>query len=177
MPRNDSQLVIISGPVGVGKTTTGEELSAILEAEGVGHTFIDLDGLSKTYPRPMDDRFGEDLALKNLRAVWTHSREMGTRNLIVARVIETAAGAERIAQSVDASNSIIIQLNASDSHLLSRVRKREIGSGTDWHERRAIELARKFQRLSVAHIKIDTDERSIGSIAREIRQHLPWTKD
>ena len=177
MQRNDSQLVIISGPVGVGKTTAGEELSAILEAEEIGHTFVDLDGLSKPYPRPTDDRFGERIALKNLRAVWGHSQEMGTRNLIIARVIETAAGAERIAQSVDATSYIIVQLNASDGNLLRRVRNREIGKGKDWHERRAIELARKLESLAVAHIEIDTDDKSIGSIAREIRRHLHWTKD
>lgn len=171
----ETQLLIISGPVGVGKTTTAEELSAVLEGEGVGHTFVDLDGLSKTYPRPRDDRFGERLALKNLRAVWDHAKEMGTRNLIVARVIETPDGAERIAQSVGASDYVIVQLNASDSSLLNRVRQREIGNGQNWHERRAIELAKKMQSLGLADIEIDTDGKLVASIAREIRAHLSWT--
>ena len=175
MKRYESQLLIISGPVGVGKTTTAEELSAILEGEEVGHSFVDLDGLSKTYPRPKDDRFGEQLALKNLRAVWAHAQEVGTSHLIVARVIETPDGAKRIAQSVGANDYVIVQLNASDSNLLNRVRQREIGAGQDWHERRAIELARKMQSLSLADIEIDTDDKSIGSIAREIREHLAWS--
>ena len=76
MMRYESQLLIISGPVGVGKTTTAEELSAILEGEEVDHSFVDLDGLAKTYPRPPDDRFGVRIALRNLRAVWAHSQEL-----------------------------------------------------------------------------------------------------
>lgn len=173
---DESQLLIISGPVGVGKTTVGEELSAILEDEEISHTFVDLDGLSKTYPRSSADRFGEQIALKNLQAVWANALEVGARNLIVARVIETATGAQLIADTVGAKHYVIVQLNASDESLLNRVQRREIGSGRAWHERRAIELSRQFRDLKIADIEIDTDNESIASVAREIREHLNWAR-
>jgi len=62
-------LLIISGPVGVGKTTVAEELNSILSREGIAHTYIDLDVLAETYPRLADDRFNSRLALRNLRDV------------------------------------------------------------------------------------------------------------
>lgn len=176
MLRDECQLLIISGTVGVGKTTVGEELSAILEDEDIGHTFIDLDGLSKTYPRSNADRFGEQIALRNLRAVWANAQELGARNLIVARVIETTAGAQRIADAVGAKHYVLVQLNASDDSLLNRVRRREIGSGRVWHERRAIELSCQLQDLKIADIEIDTNGKSIASVAREVRKHLNWAK-
>ena len=82
-------LLVISGPVGVGKTTVGNELSTSLERRRVAHTFIDLDTLAETYPRPPGDRFGNRLALLNLRDVWINCAAAGSRNLIVARVVET----------------------------------------------------------------------------------------
>ena len=69
MQTSKTNLVLISGPVGVGKTSVAEALSTTLESASVGHTFIDLDGLAKTYPRPIGDRFGDRIALKNLTAV------------------------------------------------------------------------------------------------------------
>lgn len=176
MLRDETQLLIISGPVGVGKTSAGEELSANLEDEEIGHTFVDLDGLSKTYPRSNADPFGEQIALRNLRAVWANAQELGTQNLIVARVIETTAGAQRIADTVGAKSHVIVQLNASDDSLQNRVQRREIGSGRAWHERRAVELSRQLRDLKIADIEIDTDNKSIASVAREVREHLKWAK-
>lgn len=63
-------LLIISGPIGVGKTTIGQEISNLLDRQGVAHSFIDLDALTQTYPRPADNRYGYRLAFRNLRAVW-----------------------------------------------------------------------------------------------------------
>lgn len=63
------RLILISGPVGVGKTTTASALSDALNTHGASHCLVDLDGLRYTYPRPKDDRFGLRLGLKNLEAV------------------------------------------------------------------------------------------------------------
>lgn len=174
MDMSDTNLVLISGPVGVGKTTLGEELSGTLESAGVAHTFVDLDGLSKTYPRPEDDRFGEKIALKNLGAIWTHAFEQGVRNLIVARVIETHEGAKRIEQAVSARRSVVIELGASDETLLGRVRKREIGTGRAWHERRALELSGLLKRSGIADVSVDTDRKSVQTIANELHQQIGW---
>lgn len=162
-------LIILSGPVGVGKTTVSEELSGVLETDGIGHTLVDLDGLSKTYPRPKGDKFGEQIALKNLTDVWSNARGLGVKNLIIARVVETRASAERIAAAVGASTQFIIQLNASNTTLLARVRRREIGAARTWHEQRALELSSKMRSSDVADIQLDTDGKTATEIANEIR--------
>ena len=169
MHAEEINLVILSGPVGVGKTTVGEELSGRLEADGISHTFIDLDGLSKTFPRPTGDTFGEQIALKNLADVWRNARDLGVRNLIIARVIETREGAQRIAQAVGASTSCVVQLNASDSTLLTRVQRREIGAAQKWHEQRALELSSQMRNSNVSDIELDTDHKTVADIAKEIR--------
>lgn len=174
MDRSDTNLILISGPVGVGKTSVGEELSTLLEASGTAHTFVDLDGLAKTYPRPKGDRFGEQIALANLEAVWRYAFNLGTRNLIVARVVETREGANRIARAVGADSCLIVQLTAREEILLRRVRSREIGSGRVWHENRALELADILERSDAEDIRVDTSERPVGDIANDLFQSIEW---
>lgn len=161
-------LLVISGPVGVGKTTVGNEVSTSLERRGVAHTFIDLDALAATYPRPPDDRFGNRLALLNLRHVWINCAAAGSRNLIVDRVVETQRDLAAIERAVPNSKAVVCQLRADDEKLLRRVRMREVGSRRDWHEARALELARSLEGAAPADIIVDTSGRSVPDIAAEI---------
>jgi energy-coupling factor transporter ATP-binding protein EcfA2 len=174
MKSDDVTLVVVSGPVGVGKTTVSEELSGLLEADKISHTFVDLDGLAKTYPRQPNDKFGERIALRNLGDVWKNARKLGVKNLIVARVVESAEGAERIERAVGAVASCIFQLNASDSSLLARVRHREIGAARAWHEKRALELGAKLRSSNVADVQIETDDKTAPQIAQEILQTIEF---
>lgn len=174
MSNSQINLVLISGPVGVGKTTVAEELSHLLEVESVAHTLIDLDGLAKTYPRQPDDPFGQQIALANLTAVWANAAKRGVRNLIIARVIETRDGAQSIERAVGASKSLIVQLHASDDVLIERVREREVGAGRQWHENRAIELSKQLATANIADHHIETDHRSVGDIAMDVFDRIEW---
>ncbi|MBE9028535.1 ATP-binding protein [filamentous cyanobacterium LEGE 11480] len=57
-------VLIISGPVGVGKTSVANAVSEELIHHAIPHTFVDLDQLRYTYPRPIGDRFGSQLGLQ-----------------------------------------------------------------------------------------------------------------
>lgn len=168
-------LLIISGPVGVGKTTIANELSTLLEADGIPHTFVDLDALAYTFPRSAADPFGDALALENLGAVWTNCRRRGARNLIVPRVVETREYPRKVADSVGVPDPLVCRLTASDRTLLQRVRTREIGSNLVWHEERSLRLSAELAKSGFEDFCVATDDRSITGIATEIRQRVDWT--
>ena len=172
MPQSAPYLVLISGPVGVGKTTVAQELSSLLVAKTIAHTFVDLDALTHTYPRSIDDPFGQALALKNLHAVWGNAQAHNPRLLLIARVIETEAGARKIAETVSLDRYSLIQLRARDETLIDRVRKRETGAGRAWHEARAIELSRSLSETSFADHIFETDGLNPTEIAKEIVETL-----
>ncbi|NIA70064.1 hypothetical protein HBA54_15775 [Pelagibius litoralis] len=161
----------------MGKTTIGSEISASLSRSKVAHTFLDMDALAETYPRPPDDRFASRLALLNLRDVWTNCSAAGSRNLIVARVIETQHELEEIRRRIPNSRSTICQLRASDETLIERVRTRELGSGRNWHEARAVELSRSLQRSAPADFLVDTEGRSPLDIADEVVARINWVTE
>jgi len=110
-------LLILSGPVGVGKTSLGHAVGEWLERRDFAHSFIDLDALAHTYPRPAGDRFADRLALSNLRDVWKNCAAAGSRNLIVARVVESKRGVAQIQAAVPGSRPPVCQLRASEATL------------------------------------------------------------
>ena len=168
-------VLLISGPIGVGKTSVGFALSDLLRGQGVPHTFIDLDQLRYTYPRPEGDRFGSQLGLQNLRDVWRNCVAAGSRNLIIASVIETWKDVEKIRQVVPGAEVTVCQLRATVETLEARVRKREIGTGLEWHLRRSVELAEILAGEAVPmDFEVWTDERGVGAIAQEILAPIIW---
>ena len=167
-------LLVLSGPVGVGKTTLGNEITAILEARGVPHSFVDLDGLAQSFPRPPDDPYGSRLALANLRDVWANCVATGSRNLILARVIETQQQLDLIRDCIPGSRPVLCQLRASDRTLVARVESRELGTGRDWHMARTLELARILETSAPADFSVDTEDRNPQDIAGETVSRVAW---
>jgi deoxyadenosine/deoxycytidine kinase len=166
-------LLIVSGPIGVGKTTVGQEVSTILDRRGISHSFVDIDALAQTYPRPTDDLYASRLALLNLQTVWRNAKSAGARNLILSRVIETEGDRTAIEDAIPNCRSVLCRLRASADTLLERVLRREVGVGYDWHATRAQELARLMERAP-ADFVIDTDARMASDIAAELAGKVAW---
>ena len=175
---NTIPILLISGPVGVGKSAVGAEVAEVLERQGIPHTFIDFDFIRYTYPRPADDPWGNRLGLKNLAAMWKNSEQVGARNLVISYVVEDASFPEAIREVVPLGEVITVQLSASADNLESRLRGREIGSGLDWHINRAKELrASLAKNPTPADFRIDTDGRTIISVAEQIVAQIDWRED
>ena len=168
-------VALISGPVGVGKTTVGEELSEQLARANVPHTFVDFDQLRYTYPHPADDRWGNRLGLANLADVWRNCAAAGSQNLVLSYVVEETDFLNELAAAVPGADVTCIQLSAEVATLHERLRRRELGSGLQWHLDRATELSRLLQlaRTPADH-RIATDGRSIADIAADVRQRVAW---
>jgi adenylylsulfate kinase len=84
--------LLITGPVGVGKTTVAEAIGDQLSKTGTPHAVVDLDWLSKCWPAPSSDPFHFELQLRNLRAVTRNCAKAGARRLVLAGVVESRAG-------------------------------------------------------------------------------------
>lgn len=166
------KLILISGPVGVGKTTTASALSDAFNAQSRPHCLVDLDGLRYTYPRPKDDRFGMRLGLKNLGAVWANAKDAGATTLIVASVIETRAEADQMAQALAIDAWFVVQLMADVPTLMTRVRGRESGESLLWHEARAKELAEQMSGNTWPDLQLDTSREAPEKVAAKIITHL-----
>ena len=152
--------VLLSGTLGAGKTTVGEELAELLKDRGEPHAFIDLDRLSELWPAPEDDRFNGRLVLANLAAVTRNFAAAGARTLVMSGVVETAEGVAEYRMAIGGCPLTVVRVTASLGSIADRLQKRHEywdPDGLAWHLDRAPELAAALDVSGLDHVVISND--------------------
>lgn len=167
-------VLLITGPVGAGKTTVASIVSELLEGAQIPHAFVDIDSLRWSYPSPPHDRFRTELAMKNLAAIWPNFHAVGATHLVLADVLESREELSQYREAVPAADILVVRLQASLDTLQSRLKQRELGAYLDWHLQRAAVLSQQMNRDKVEDILVDTDGKSVHTIASEILVRSNW---
>jgi adenylylsulfate kinase-like enzyme len=167
-------VLLITGPVGVGKTSVAFEAMELLEERNVAHAFFDLDGLTYLYPKPANDRFGEQFALEALGLLCPRLREQGVAHLILARVLWEPESLTLYRRAIPVAEITVVRLTAPLDVLEERLRRREVGSAIDWYLARARECEERWSRDPVGNVLIQTAGRDVRTIAQEILDTLRW---
>lgn len=167
-------VLVITGPVGVGKTTIAQAVSELLEAAALAHAVVDLDWLRWSYPRPAGDPFHTALGLRNLALVWQQYRTAGAERLIIVDIVETRAMIAAYAAAVPGAEIITVRLDAAVATIQARLAGRERGASLLWHQRRAAELLAHWARSPVEDLRIDTEGQAVLDIAREVLARTRW---
>ncbi|HEX9988392.1 MAG TPA: hypothetical protein VGE45_07940 [Chloroflexia bacterium] len=167
-------VLVLTGPVGVGKTAVAGALSILLEGKGIAHTLIDMDWLRWCYPTPTDDPFHMALGLRNLTAVWSNYRAAGAMRLILVDIVETRAALAEYQTAIPGASILVVRLQAPLPAILHRLRGRESGASLAWHEQRAGELARLMEEQAVEDLLIQTEGKTVEEIAGEVLTQTGW---
>jgi hypothetical protein len=165
-------VLVLSGPIGVGKTTILGEVSDLLRELGEHFVAIDFDALTQVFPWP--DPFGMGIGSRNLAAVWANAAAVGARRMVLASVIETDYDLGLILDAVPGAEPFVIRLAADESVLTDRIRRREIGSARGWHLERSFELADILRRAGLEDAVVESDDRRIRDIGREVLRVAGW---
>lgn len=170
MMQPTTEILVLCGAAGVGKSTTAYEVSRQLGRADIPHALLDTDQLDQVHPWPPPGLGPSELSRRNLAAVWTNLAGVGHTRLIMTGVF---VALERelawIADAVPDAGITSVRLTADVPTLERRVRRREIGSGA------ADQLARTVrQHAALARPEppgttvIDTTGRSVVSVASEV---------
>jgi energy-coupling factor transporter ATP-binding protein EcfA2 len=167
-------VLLLTGPVGVGKTTVANIMSTLLIERGVSHALIDLDWLRWAHPAPPDDPFHERLGIHNLAALWGSYRDAGAQRLILIDIVERRADLGRHRRALPGADITLVRLHAAQPTLHTRLAQRESGTSLEWHRQRADELSHQMEQAAAEDRRIDTDGRPAGEIAHDILAQIGW---
>ena len=167
-------VLIISGPVGVGKTSVAHEMFDQLIDRNIAHAVIDIDALGISWPFGENDPFNNRVAMRNLGAVWTNFAASGVTRAILPRVIESQADLAPYKTAIPGADIQVCRLTATINTLRERVTRRESGSSQDELIRRSAQLAETLEQSAPTNFTVRTDNRPLPAIAHEALAKAGW---
>lgn len=169
-PMEHAEVLLVGGRAGVGKTTVGWEVSALLRSEAVAHAVIDGDFMGQVHPAPDGDPHRAEITEINLTAVWANFARRGYRRLIYTNtlsVLPAATGMFERAMGAGVGITRVL-LTASDATARERLSGRELGSELEQELAGSVRKARLLDRQAPADtVRVATDGRLVVDIARE----------
>ena len=166
-------VLLITGPVGVGKSTIAAEAAWLLRQADVPHALIDLDRIEQCWPVPADDPWNERVSHRNLACMWANFRQAGADRLIFARVLETRSLLRRVTAAVPGAQITVVRLRAPLAVLQERIRSRE-ASDPAWFLGAAAHTAAVFERAQVEDHLVDNENRPATVVAEEVLHRVGW---
>lgn len=183
------QVLLLSGPTGVGKSTIGFQLYQRCLGAGFTAGYIDLDQIGFLAPHPDDDPRNHRLKARNLADIWRTYHAAGATHLVVSGPVETQAVLRAYAAALPAAVITACRLHAAPDELRRRIMTR--GDGGSWPQpgdplsgqpenclrQVAEQAAADAQALDHIHLdalRIDTTGRTAGEAADLIAAAAGW---
>ena len=102
-------VLLITGPVGAGKTTVAAEAARLLREADIAHALVDLAWIEQCWPVPADDPWNERLTHRNLACLWANFCQAGAWRLIVVRVLEARSLLRHVAEAVPGTAITVVR--------------------------------------------------------------------
>ncbi|MBV9022316.1 MAG: AAA family ATPase [Streptomycetaceae bacterium] len=172
-----AEVLLLGGRAGVGKTTVGWEVSALLRAVAVPHAVIEGDFMGQVHPAPEGDPHRSEITESNLTAVWANFAQRGYRRLIYTNTVSVLPEATGMFQRAMGAGVRIIRvlLTASDATARERLAGRELGSELEQELESSVRKARFLDQWAPAEtVRVVTDGRPVADIAREVMAATGW---
>ena len=118
----------LSGPTGVGKSTVGFSAYLAVLRSGVPAAYVDVDQLGSCATTPTDHL----LRARNLAALWANFGSVGAQALVVVGPITTRSEAMVYEQALPTASFTWCRLHANRAELARRILSRR--EGGSWHQ-------------------------------------------
>jgi chloramphenicol 3-O-phosphotransferase len=165
-------VLLVTGPIGVGKTVVLHEADALLIEAGVRHATVELEEIARCWPDAIEGS-RKAFVYRNLAALWPSFVAVGATRLLVSDLVEQRSDLRLVSEAIPGAAVTVVRLHASLSTLEQRIRRREPAS-PDGDLADARWWARHFDEMRVEDHLVETEERPVDEIAREVLRRAGW---
>jgi DNA polymerase III delta prime subunit len=166
-------VLLITGPVGVGKSTVAAEAARLLREANLPHALVDLAWVEQCWPVPADDPWNERLTHRNLACMWANFHQAGADRLIVVRVLEARSLLRQVGEAVPGAQITVVRLRAPLAVLHGRIRCRE-ASDPSWFLGAATHTAKVLEQARIEDHLVDNEDRPVAEVAEEVLRRAGW---
>src|SRR5688572_29741754 len=119
-------VIVLTGTVGVGKSTIATVMHELLIERDVAHACVDVDWLCMSWPAR--GPWNSDVSLANLASVWTNFRQSGAARFIIVGVVESRGYLKHYEAAVPGAQIQVCRLTAPESLRKLRIAARDEGA-------------------------------------------------
>ena len=117
-------VLLVTGPVGVGKTAVLREADALLVESRVHHATVELEEIARCWT-PQTEASRASFVHRNLAALWSNFTAVGATHLLLSALVERRQEIQRVLQAVPGGVVTVARLHAPLAVLEERIRSRE----------------------------------------------------
>lgn len=168
-----ARAVLLTGPVGSGKTAVAMELGEALEARGLPAAVIDLDWLG-WFHGPPGSPSPDELIVENLRAVWPRFAAAGARYLVLARAVTTTTQVAALRDALPEVETAVVLVQASPEAIAARLGERDSGAVLREHLAESSTMTEALRKAGLHDVVVDNGRGSAAQSASELLDLLGW---
>lgn len=167
-------VAVVTGPVGVGKSTVLREADALLTGAGVPHASVELEDLARFWgPEPATGCTWSDVAGRNLATVWANYRAAGADRLLLSLLMEHRSDLRLLREAIPDARITIVRLGAPLAVIEERVRSREPAIAEQELCAARWWVSRLEGSIFADHL-VDNGDRPVREVAAEVLRVIGW---
>lgn len=165
-------VLVVTGPVGVGKSTVLNEAEVILASAGLSHAAVVMHEIARCGPAAPGDPWNEQLMWRNLAALWSNYSAQGVDRLLLEWLIERREQLHPINAAVPNATITIARLRAPLEVIEGRISRRE--PDPDGELSAARWWAPRMDNWHYEDFLVDASGPSVREIAAEVLRIAGW---
>ena len=165
-------VLLVTGPIGVGKTAVLHQADEQLIEAGSDHATVELEEICRCWSTAIEGS-RTTFAYRSLAALWPSFVAVGASRLLLSALLEQRSDLRLVSEAVPGAAITVVRLDAPLSVLERRIRMREPGApgdnldGARWWEEH-------FDEVRVEDHVVRTEDRPVDEIAREVLRLVDW---
>jgi adenylylsulfate kinase len=167
--------ILLTGTVGVGKSTVLVEIGDLLESRDDPYGLVDADWLAWIRPAAASGLAVDQILAENLGHVCATFRRAGVRRLVVARAIGSVADVDAIHAALGVPTRMVrIHLTADPDVIAGRLAARDQGERLDEHLAEVHRFSDPVAHPEIGFVAVATDALAPASVARAVLTAAGW---